>query len=485
MKFTRALGLSALLTCCIGPRMSAQEYVVAVAEENFRAGPNGAKLGTLKRGASLDAVGERGRWVKASLAGWIWGRSVKASRGTGGLVVSVASENLRSSPAPRAQLLGTVLRGTTLRKTGSRGGWHQVVYDGWIWQPSLAAEDVTAPRAESPEATTSTSSEKSPRTRGKVVADLTVSAAEENLRVTPGGKRLGELRQGADLRALSSSGEWREVAVRGWFWGRSASGRGSTRRVAVAVENLRIAPGSEIIGVLERGAPLQVIGTAGAWLEVELEAWIWGPSTLDLSRRRLEPDGAAKPPNTGSPRAEPRGAEATDRSDVIAAASRSLSRSVPLKDGPGGTLIGEALTGSSVVPLRSDGDWVKVRIEGWVPRDALAGTTAGGAPTVSMVVADPARFKGRETTWRLELIAIARADRSRPDFAPGESYLLTRNAGGEREYVYVVIPERLLATFRGMQPFAPLTMRGVVRTGRSALVGNPILELRELVRERG
>jgi hypothetical protein len=101
-----------------------------------------------------------------------------------------------------------------------------------------------------------------------------------------------------------------------------------------------------------------------------------------------------------------------------------------------------------------------------------------------MVISDPDQYRGAEATWRLELIAVLEADRGRRDFTPGEHYLLTRSATGEREYVYVVVPEKLVKRLDKLRPFSPITVKGTIRTGRSALVGNPILELRQIIQQR-
>ena len=135
------------------------------------------------------------------------------------------------------------------------------------------------------------------------------------------------------------------------------------------------------------------------------------------------------------------------------------------------------------MPLRTAGDWVKVRLEGWMPKDALgAPAPAAGPVTVAMVVADPTAYRGAEVTWPLETITLEQADGSRDDFSEGEHYLLTRSATGEREYVYVAIPASLVEAFRKLPSFTRLTIRGTIRTGRSALVGNPIVDLRELLK---
>jgi hypothetical protein len=485
----------------------AQEYVVAVAEENVRARPNGAKLGTVRRGASLAGLGEDGRWVKASLRAWIWKPSVSAAGSR--LTVSAPRENLRASPSAKARLLGSVLRGARLDKIGERGRWYHVEHDGWIWEPSLAA----GARAAGPAATRTPSSTDA---AGSAVApsagraDRTVSVETENLRWAPDGRRIGRLHRGADLEVLGTRGRWLRVRTRGSFWSASAAGSGSARTVKPASENLRLAPGSEIVGVLDRGTALKVVGRAGRWLDVEVIGWMWAPSTRSLGagakasaaeEAAARGDGA-KEPRGGSSAGDPGAGSVTeaaaapepapaapDGSRAMGGATgaapappRTLALAAPLRDAPGGKLVGHTLAGGTVVPLRTQGDWVKVRLEGWMHADGLAGAARGEGPvTVGAVVADPASYRGAEVTWRLELISAARADSTRPDFREGEHYLLTRNAGGEHEHVYVVVSGAQAERLGKLPAFTVLTVRGVVREGRSRLVGNPILDLRELV----
>jgi hypothetical protein len=520
MKVT-IIAASLVLQLAGSAALHAQEYVVAVSEENFRARPNGTKLGTLVKGASVDAVREQGRWIKASLRGWIWKASLRKGGDGRTVVVSRASgENLRATPAAGGKLLGTVLRATPLIKLGERKSWVEIRYDGWIWQPSLstgssALSDAGPERAGDESGSASAVpldpiSDNSRPGAGRGAAtpppsDRTLSVSRENLRATPNGPRLGVLRRGADLVTLEARGQWLRVALHGYFWAASASGSGDVRKVAKPTENLRIAPGSEVVGELSRGTALGLVGRAGKWLEVSLEGWIWAPSTLSLGVGGSAPGGRAPESSGAEPaipvadvaqplESAPAGdasisdagrvakAAATDGAEAITTPPRILERSVPLKDSPGGALVGHALTGSSVLPLRSAGDWVKIRLEGWVPRDALAAIPAPSGPvTVAMVVGTPYAYRGARVTWALELIAVEKADEGRSDFSSGEHYLLTRSAVGEREYVYVTIPERLVAKFEELPAFTPLTVRGEIRTGRSALVGNPIVELQTLL----
>lgn len=67
----------------------ASTYVVEASVENFRAAPNGTKLGTLLAGTEVEAIGEEGRWVRFRVEGWVWGPSLEGY---------VAAEEGRTEP---------------------------------------------------------------------------------------------------------------------------------------------------------------------------------------------------------------------------------------------------------------------------------------------------------------------------------------------------------------------------------------------------
>jgi hypothetical protein len=56
-------------------------WSVAESVENFRAEPNGAKLGTLLQGTEIEQIGEQGKWVRFRVEGWIWGPSLDGYKG--------------------------------------------------------------------------------------------------------------------------------------------------------------------------------------------------------------------------------------------------------------------------------------------------------------------------------------------------------------------------------------------------------------------
>ena len=78
--------------------------VVGESVENFRAEPNGAKLGTLMKGTEIEQIGAEGNWVRFRVEGWIWGPSLE------GYVDEEERGNTPSSTEPISPLLDAMPR---------------------------------------------------------------------------------------------------------------------------------------------------------------------------------------------------------------------------------------------------------------------------------------------------------------------------------------------------------------------------------------
>jgi hypothetical protein len=77
-------------------------------------------------------------------------------------------------------------------------------------------------------------------------------------------------------------------------------------------------------------------------------------------------------------------------------------------------------------------------------------------------------------------VALQKAEAWRTDFEDGEWYGLAR-VPDRGTYVYLVVPASLLDEFRGFSPFETIRIEGRVRTGRSELTGNPVVEVARLL----
>ncbi len=72
-----ALAAALILGVVAAKLRSDHTFVVEASVENFRAAPNGTKLGTLMAGTEIESIGEEGRWVRFRVEGWVWGPSLE------------------------------------------------------------------------------------------------------------------------------------------------------------------------------------------------------------------------------------------------------------------------------------------------------------------------------------------------------------------------------------------------------------------------
>lgn len=103
--------MSRLSKCCLAAALAAalalaataaklrsdHTFVVEASVENFRAAPNGTKLGTLLAGAEIEQIGAEGRWVRFRVEGWVWGPSLA------GYVSAEGRDEPEEEPVPPLQ----------------------------------------------------------------------------------------------------------------------------------------------------------------------------------------------------------------------------------------------------------------------------------------------------------------------------------------------------------------------------------------------
>jgi hypothetical protein len=126
-------------------------------------------------------------------------------------------------------------------------------------------------------------------------------------------------------------------------------------------------------------------------------------------------------------------------------------------------------------------------MEGWVWTPAGTEGDSAGSSMVSELsledlVRDPEGHRGRVVDWELQFVSREEAERIRTDFYEGEPFLLTRALSEGRSFVYVAVPPERLAEVEGLIPLERIRVVGRIRTGATALTGNPILDLLELTR---
>ena len=265
-------------------------------------------------------------------------------------------------------------------------------------------------------------------------------------------------------------------------------------------ENVRAAPGGEVIAVVDPGTGLQVVGRRESWLEVALEGWIWMRSLQVTDRggydlvvsasegENLRPSGPwrwTRDPRRRHHRREP-------ASRVLARASgrrgdrgswRRVGRSRDPGGGPpGGDTLAHAGPGTALQVISRQGSWARVRTEGWawLPEEEPASESTVPRPAPTELAAAPDRYRGSVVGRELQFLSLERAERIRTDFFEGEPFLLTRHPSGS--YVYVALPPERMSEALTLAPLERITVVGRVRAPASALTGSPILDLLELER---
>lgn len=315
------------------------------------------------------------------------------------------------------------------------------------------------------------------RANGGGLSDLEVVVEETVLKWSSTGRLLGHLHRGAPLERLGGRGDWTRVGVHGWMWRRSLERAGGHYRVTPVRENLRDGPSGEILGTLERGVEVRRVGGNDNWFEIEMIGWL--------------PDSAVRPPaganaapgGNGEPRTDAAPPEASPSPPPPAPASRvtagRITEETGLRGAPGGAIVTTIPSGTVLRTIERRGTWTRVAVEGWVPSEAVS-TDGGTASAPEAVALAPDRFTGRRVQWTLEHVALQQAEAWRSDFKDGEWYGLARVPGGAT-YVYLIVPAALLDEFRGLSPFETIRIQGRVRTGRSDLTGNPVIEVERLL----
>ena len=309
--------------------------------------------------------------------------------------------------------------------------------------------------------------------------NLATVRVEENLRAEPQGTIIGRLLVGTSLPVLQVDGRWVKVDIHGWVWTRSMQAtdrQGFDLTVFEAPhENLRAEPSGAILGLLLQGALLHRQEDIPGWTRVRREAWVWGPS-MDLQEGPESGPDRTSPPSGGPPTEE--------------RWWRSGPGGAPILTGPDGDTLARSQPGAEMEVLARQGNWARVRLEGWIWAPSGAETDSVSTGIVTQVVPeeltqDPDSFRGQVVDWELQFISLEEAERVRTDFYEGEPFLLTRTTSSSRAFVYVAIPPERLAEVEGLIPLERIRVVGRIRTGAAALTGNPILDLLELTRFSG
>jgi hypothetical protein len=315
---------------------------------------------------------------------------------------------------------------------------------------------------------------------------------EENFRREPNGVVLGRLVPGAALQVVDRSGNWIEAEVEGYVWLASLQVSDSEFDLVVSAqggENLRDGPSGAVVGRLEEGTLLEELGREPGWAHIRRRGWIWSASVEEQAAAAPAPGRVAPPapaPATARGGAAAGGGSAARSPDGFASVGDA---GAPLLTSPDGDTLALVTPASDLQVISRDGNWARVRLEGWLwmPSGPGAGVGAAAAPTAldpGDLTSDPVAHVGRVVSWSLQFISLERAEEIRTDFREGEPFLLTRFGGPEGPFVYVAVPQESLEAVQGIVPLERIAVTGRVRTGSSSFTGTPIIDLLSFERGR-
>jgi hypothetical protein len=315
---------------------------------------------------------------------------------------------------------------------------------------------------------------------------IRVTAETENLRAEPRGEIVAALPAGTTLDDATREAGWYRATLRGWVWAPSVTPAGRASRLTVSAEggeNLRSAPNGSVVARLNPGTVVTELERRDRWVRVERTAWIWGESVETVGATppaaRTTPPAAQQPPRTPTtPPAAPR--TGTGRPVTAGATGAALLQS------PEGDTLARIRPMTPIEVIATEGNWARVRVEGWVWQPGLASASDTGAVlrdvSAAVLGANPENFRGRTVEWQLQFISLERAERIRTDFYEGEPFILARGPGDENAFVYVAVPPERVAQVQRLGPLERIVVLGRVRTGRSRVMGAPVLDLLELRR---
>jgi hypothetical protein len=206
---------AAAIALLLAQPLRAQDQSEISTDTRLRREPDGTPLVSLPAGAEVEARSTRGDWHEVVVEGWIFSSSTGPTRRDGFDLAVTASdgENLRESP--NGEVVGRVRAGTLLRKLETRGGWTRVSRAGWIPRKAIhQPAPADTPAVVQPVAP---GSPPSPNPAPVPAADRAAVSRQTAILATPQGGEYGTLQAGAPARVLGRSGEWVRVAVEGWI----------------------------------------------------------------------------------------------------------------------------------------------------------------------------------------------------------------------------------------------------------------------------
>lgn len=316
--------------------------------------------------------------------------------------------------------------------------------------------------------------------------------AQERFRVTSdvsfrklgNGVVLGTLVSGSEITLRKVDGGWAEFRLEGWMFSQSVT-RADREGFDAAVrsrENLRADPNGRIVARVATGALFDRIDERGGWSRLRRDVWIPRSALQSLTN---PPAMAQRPPSRDRSRDSSRAAPTDGIGAGVTPPAApgdhvELAGSARLLSTPDGPAVGSLERGGRARVVSRSGDWVRVQVEGWVKESETRAASDSGAlagVTAAEVRAAPARYLGKVVDWRVQFLAVQKADELRPEIPAGRSYLLTRGPLPEAGFVYIIIANDQVERFRAMTPLQEIVVRGTIKAATTRYLPNPVLEL--------
>jgi Bacterial SH3 domain len=311
----------------------------------------------------------------------------------------------------------------------------------------------------------------------------------------PEGAPLVSLPAGTPIETGAAKGEWREAAVKGWIFSPSTA---PTRRDGFDLvvtsdegENLRRNPNGPVVGRVREGTLLERVRKDGKWFQVRREGWVRRSAVAKRPGQTgaaAQGQDTAKAQTSGRPTKvaqavpKPRAGASTPAQPTAPAGPAEgveVSRETGLARAPDSTPYATLQPGIPARVVSRSGEWVRVQLDGWIKEADLKPADNGVLREVSAeeVQSSPSRYVGQPLEWRLQLIAVQVADELRPEIPAGRPYLLTRGPLPEPGFVYVTVPDTMVARFRALPPLQELTLRVSLTAARTRYLATPVADL--------
>lgn len=295
----------------------------------------------------------------------------------------------------------------------------------------------------------------------------------ETFRKTADGRRLAELGLGFRVDLIRAAGAWAEVTFAGWV---PASSLGSTTRDGHELivtrsggQALHETPSGGVAGRLLTGLLLDHVADRDSWTQVTRSGWVRISSLRPLS--------------AGRSFARPVTAPDVERPPALVSSGRRLmvgEGDIDVRGSPDGDTVAVVRFGTPITVIERGNAWTRVRVEGWVPSDQLITTDLDSALveiSAATLRSSPDDYQGVRVRWNIQFVALERAEPERTDFYEGEPFILARAPDPEDGFVYLTVPPELLEAVEGVRPLSMIDVLASVRTGRSSLMGVPVLDL--------